>query len=98
MFWGHTLQQGSTLNLSSLRKKGDILHLSHINLHPGSSEGKTTVFIMHEGKKYPLAYLSPQSSYVDFDLYLTTQDGPVFSVQGNGQVSLLGYFPPKMKS
>lgn len=95
MFWGHTLQQGSTLNLSNLSKKGDILHLSHINLYPGSADGLTTVFVMNEGKKIPVAVLSKEMDYADLDLYLSTNNGPVFTVQGKGQVALLGYFPPE---
>ena len=95
MFWGHILQQGQTLNLSSLTNKGDMLHLSHINLYPDSSEGITTVFLINEGKKTPIAVLSKQQEYSDLDLYLSTISGSVFTVQGKGQVSLLGYFPPK---
>jgi hypothetical protein len=94
MFWGHIIQQGTTLNLSQFTKKGDLLHLSHINLHPTTLEGNTTVFLLHEGKKYLLAHLNKNFNSVTVDLYFATKNGPVFSVQGNGQVSLLGYFPP----
>lgn len=95
MFWGSVLQRGSTLNLSDHSHKGDILHLSHINLNNLSSKGTTTVFLMSHGQKFPLAHLDSSTSSVNLDLYLNTTDGYVFSVQGEGQVSLLGYFPPR---
>ncbi|OMJ82429.1 hypothetical protein SteCoe_16906 [Stentor coeruleus] len=97
MFWGQAIEQGTTVNLSAFSNKGDIVHLSHINLQDTSSEGKTTVFITSEGKKFPLASLSKTMSQADFDLYLQTQSNVVFSVQGKGKAYLLGYFPPNHK-
>ena len=95
MFWGYNLKQGETLNLSTVAHKGDILHLSHINLHRGNIEGRTTVILTQEGKKFTIAHLTKENDYADVDLYFSTGNGSVFSIQGNGQVSLLGYFPPK---
>lgn len=95
MFWGTVLQQGKTLNIQTLENKGDILHLSHINLNDINVEGTTSVFLMADGQKYPLAQLTGKKTTVDLDLYLSTNSNSVFSVQGKGQVSILGYFPPK---
>lgn len=94
MFWGTVLQQGKTLNIQTLVDKGDILHLSHINLNRVDVEGKTSVFLMADGQKFPLAQLTGKNNSVDLDLYISTNSTSVFSVQGKGQVSLLGYFPP----
>jgi hypothetical protein len=95
MFWGTVLQQGNTLNLASLSHQGDILHLSHLNLNHVNVKGNTTVFLIKDGQKLPLAQLNAKNHSVTLDLYFSTGDSSVFTVQGEGLVSLLGYFPPR---
>ena len=94
MFWGTVLEQGKTLNLQNLSDKGDILHLSHINLNNLDSLGTTSVFLMTDGQKFPLGKLTEKNNSINLDIYLSTSSITILSVQGKGQISLLGYFPP----
>ena len=95
MFWAGSIKQGTTLDLSKQNSKGELLHLSHVTLYANSPEGTHTVLVNYENKKYPLAHLDKKSqNMVSLDLYFNTSSKVVFSVQGPGEVALLGYFEP----
>ena len=96
MFWGHTLKQGETLNLSKEAASGVQLHLSHISLSPDSKSGATTLFINHSDRKFAVATLEKDTHDFDtVDLYFTPSADTTFSLLGAGEVNLLGYIEGK---
>lgn len=95
MFWGHTLKQGETLNLTKEEANGALLHLSHVSLNPASKPGATTLFITHGERKFALVTLAKEGrDFQTLDLYFNTSTSTSFSLIGPGEVNLLGYFEP----
>lgn len=94
MFWGQVLNEDKPINLSSFSIKGDILHLSHLTLHDSISQDQILIFLTTKGQKHPLAILSKAKPFADLNLYFQTNTNSIISVQGKGEVSISGYFPP----
>lgn len=95
MFWGRTLKQGETLNLTKEATNGALLHLSHVSLNPASKPGASTLFINHGDHKFALVTLEKDKrDFQTLDLYFTTSANTAFSLMGPAEVNLLGYFEP----
>ena len=94
MFWACSVSGGRKFDLKSSAKDGELLHVSHAVLNLGSGEGLVTLFITQGLKKFPVGYLDKSKPMTSLDLYFDLSQEAVFSVEGKGEVSLLGYFEP----
>ena len=94
MFWGCSVTSSRSVDLKSAAKKGEVLHISQAVLQLGKSEGPSTLFLTQGKDKFPLARLDHSKSTSSLDLYFEVVQGGVFSVEGKGEISVLGYFEP----
>lgn len=93
MFWGRSLREGEVLSLTEECGATAILHISHVSLSPGEDKNPTKVMLAADGSSFTLAVMSEgKGDFQDIDLSFGCGNDCSVSVQGPGEVNLLGYF------
>lgn len=93
MFWGRSLREGEVLSLTEECGTTAILHISHASLSPMEDKETTKVMLAAEGSNYTLAVMSKgKEDFKDIDLSFSCGNDCFVTVQGPGEVNLLGYF------
>lgn len=92
MFWACTVSGNKSFDFSLQAKKTRVLHITHAVLHMNSSQEIITLNVTYGKSTYPIAYLKKDAPMVQLDLYFDATQKGIFSIVGNAQVSILGYF------
>ncbi len=91
MFWGCIVKPGKPHKLQE--SLDDVVLVSNVSLN-ASTGGKTSLFVkVGDGESLLITSLEPgKHEHAQVHLYFRITDGVTFSVQGNGEVHICGYF------
>ncbi|CAG9326238.1 unnamed protein product [Blepharisma stoltei] len=92
MIWSITISANKSYSIENETARGELLHITKLSLDSQSSS--TNVFVSIDFSKYPIANLGPSKRFLKTDLCFNTLVPAILTVEGPGEVIILGNLEP----